>query len=76
MNYLYDRLAEVKKQHGLQKKKDFFGATLHPRDVDWLIEQAEKAERYEVALKEIADNNVDTPFARPLILHARRTIDY
>ncbi|MFJ7890409.1 hypothetical protein ACIQYL_20315 [Lysinibacillus xylanilyticus] len=51
---MYNRIAEVKKQHGEQKKKDFFGATLHPGDVDWLIEQAEKVEIYEKALKEIS----------------------
>jgi len=37
----------VKRQHEGQKKIDFFGATLHPGDVDWLIEQAEKAQLLE-----------------------------
>ena len=44
--------------------------------VEWLIEQAKKAHYYEKALREIADANVDTPFSRHLISHARRTINY
>ncbi|MNW44597.1 hypothetical protein D3C74_218350 [compost metagenome] len=44
---MYDRLNEVKKQHELSE--------LHDRDIDWLIEQAEKSKRYEQALEEIAN---------------------
>lgn len=51
---MYNRLDEVKRQHEGQKKKDIFGVTLYPRDIDWLIEQAEKVKKYETALKEIA----------------------
>lgn len=47
---MYNRLEEVKSQHTNKKKEDFHGVTLHPRDVDWLIEQTEK---YEKALKDI-----------------------
>lgn len=39
---MYDRLGEVKRQHQNMEKKDFHAKTLHNRDVDWLIEQAEK----------------------------------
>lgn len=50
-----------------------------PINVSWLIrtlkETNEKAERYEKALKEIADSNEDTPFARHIILFARRNLD-
>ena len=45
---MYDRLKEVKRQHENKKKEDYFGVTLHPRDIDWLIEQAE-------TLKKIGD---------------------
>lgn len=48
---MYNRLKEIKAQHEHGKKTDFFGQTLHPKDIDWLIEQAEKVERYEIALK-------------------------
>lgn len=41
---------------------------------EWLLEQAEKVERYEKVLKEIADCNEDTPFARHIVLLARRTV--
>ncbi|BDH60119.1 hypothetical protein MTP04_02490 [Lysinibacillus sp. PLM2] len=41
---MYNRLEEVKRQHEGQKKIDFFGVTLHPRDIDWLIEEAQKVE--------------------------------
>jgi hypothetical protein len=34
----------------------------------------DKAERYERALKKISESNEDTPFARHIVLHARRTI--
>lgn len=50
---MYDRLGEIKNQHEVLKKKDFFGVTIHPRDTDWLIEQAEKAEQYKQMLEEI-----------------------
>lgn len=50
-SYLYNRLDEVKRQHEGQKKIDFFGPTLHPRDIDWLIEQAEKAQLLEYQIK-------------------------
>lgn len=42
---MYNRLKEVKGQHNYQKKIDFFGQTLHPRDIDWLIEQAETLQK-------------------------------
>lgn len=60
------------------KQEDGWNNYMHIsiEEMDWLVEQAEKAEKYEKALKEIADANVDTPFSRHLILHARRTIDY
>lgn len=38
---MYDRLKEVKAQHENSLKQDYFGVTLHPRDIDWLIEQIE-----------------------------------
>lgn len=50
---MYDRLKEVKRQHKNKKKEDFFGVTLHPRDIDWLIEQAERAKIYKDTLMEI-----------------------
>ncbi|MNH75627.1 hypothetical protein D3C73_278740 [compost metagenome] len=40
---MYDRLGEVKKQHE-------FG-NLHRRDIDWLIEQAEKLKIKEIDIK-------------------------
>lgn len=36
---MYDRLNEVKRQHE--------SANLHRRDIDWLIEQAEKVKKVE-----------------------------
>lgn len=50
---MYNRLKEVKAEHEHGKKTDFKSQTLHPRDIDWLIEQAEKVEQYEKALEEI-----------------------
>lgn len=50
---MYDRLEEVRRQHEAKKKIDFFGATLHPRDIDWLIEQAEKAKEQQKEIEEL-----------------------
>lgn len=43
---------------------------------NYVDELEEKVEKYEKALREIAESNEDTPFSRHLIFHARRTINY
>jgi hypothetical protein len=48
---MYDRLGEVERQHNNAYEKNPHGVTLHPRDTEWLIERAKKAERYEIAMK-------------------------
>lgn len=40
-------------------KKNGQVRNLYNKDFEWLIEQAEKVERYEKALKEIAENQED-----------------
>jgi hypothetical protein len=42
---MYDRLGEVERQHNNAYEKNPHGVTLHPRDTEWLIERAKKAER-------------------------------
>lgn len=54
---MYNRLDEVKRQHENKENSDFFGTTLHPRDIDWLIEQAGRAEIYRKALNEIGSKH-------------------
>lgn len=41
---MYDRLGEVERQHKNSYKMNPYGATLHPRDIEWLIEQAKNVE--------------------------------
>lgn len=53
---MYDRLKEVKQHHEAKKKIDFFGVTLHPRDIDWLIEQAEKVEQQQQEIEELKED--------------------
>ena len=52
---MYNRLKEVKQLHEQEKKTDFFGQTLHPRDIDWLIEQAEKAEKQQMEIDHLKE---------------------
>jgi hypothetical protein len=49
------RLKELKDNHEFRKGEGWEITTL-PEDIDWLIEQAERVERYEKALKWIVYN--------------------
>ncbi|MNC82854.1 hypothetical protein D3C75_1365380 [compost metagenome] len=55
---MYNRLTEVKKQHG--------NAELHRRDVDWLIEQAEKYKIVEDAYRNGSLDDLDEAFNKTM----------
>lgn len=63
---MYNRLEEIRRQHE--------AATLHSRDVDWLIEQAGKIEKYEKALKEIEKWDIMLYSARELGNFAKKAL--
>jgi len=53
-----DRLEKIKKKHYSESVGSELG--VGEDDVDWLIEQAEKTQRYEKTLKDIAESNDDS----------------
>lgn len=55
------RLEELKTNHEFRKGEGWEITTL-PEDIDWLIEQTEKVERYEKALKFFANKEHYEPF--------------
>lgn len=44
-NKMYNRLGEIKRQHEILKKENYFGVTIHPRDTDWLLDQVEMLQK-------------------------------